>query len=100
MKTIIIFTAGSIANYVINQIATHPQVIDVLLGCLVGALLALLLAMLFIGPSDRTQQQVPKPVTPKVNKTQRKPRRIIEQPAKAQYGLNIFNYQPTEWGIA
>lgn len=95
MKTIFIFVAGSTFPGIINQITAHPQIVDIALGILLGALLGLLVATVFVGPTP-----TPKVVTPKVNKT-RKPRRIIEQSTpKAQYGLNIFNYTPTEWGIA
>jgi len=94
MKTIFIFVAGSTFPGIINQITAHPQIVDIALGILLGALLGLLVATVFVGPTP-----TPKVVTPKVNKT-RKTKRIIEQPAKAQYGLNIFNYTPTEWGIA
>lgn len=80
-----------IAGYYLPSVAAHIS-LDVCLGLAAGVLLGLLVAMLLVGPT-------PKPVTPKV-KTQRRPRKIIEQPAKTQYGLNIFNYQPTEWGIA
>ncbi|TXH52632.1 MAG: hypothetical protein E6Q97_15275 [Desulfurellales bacterium] len=82
-----------IAGYYLPSVATHIS-LDVCLGIVAGILFGMLVAMIAIGPT-------PKPVTPRVNKTVRKPRRIIEQPAsKAQHGLNIFNYQPTEWGIA
>lgn len=102
MKTIFIFTAGSIANFIIAEIAAHPQIIDVVLGVLLGALFALLMAVIFVGPSESEQkQETQKPQTQPRKPAQRKPRRIIEQSTpKAQYGLNIFNYTPTEWGIA
>ena len=97
MKTIFIFTSGGIATIVGNQIAAHPQIIDIALGVLLGVLFGLLCACLFVGPSKPKQ----KPQTQTRKPAQRKPRRIIEQSTpKAQYGLNIFNYTPTEWGIA
>jgi len=85
-----------IAGYLLPSISQHVS-LDVCLGIAAGVLFGLLVAMLFIGPTPRPQ---PKPVIPRVNKTVRKPRKIIEQPAKVQYGLSIFNYTPTEWGIA
>ncbi len=91
MKTIIIFAAGSIANFVIAQIAAHPQIIDIVLGILVGALFALLLAVIFVGPTQTEQKpQARKP-------TQRKPRRIIEQTAPKDWTFTPINY---EWSAA
>lgn len=89
MKYLITLTAG----YLLPSIAPYIN-LDVVLGIAAGVLLGLLLAMLFIGPTPE-----PKAQPAKVAKM-RKPRRIIEQPAKMQYGLSIFNYTPTEWGIA
>lgn len=82
-----------IAGYYLPSVAQHIS-LDVCLGLAAGVLFGLLMAMLFVGPTP-----APKAVTPRV-KTQRRPRRIIEQATQAQHGLNIFNYQPTEWGIA
>ncbi len=84
MKYLITLVAG----YYLPALVNHIN-LDMILGIAVGLLLGLLLAMLFVGPS--------KPVTPKVK---RKPRKIIEQPTKMQYGLSVFDYTPTEWGIA
>lgn len=87
MKYLITLVAG----YYLPALVTHIN-LDMILGIAVGVLLGLLMAMLFVGPSQK-----PKPVTPKVK---RKARKIIEQPTKVQYGLSIFDYTPTEWGIA
>lgn len=74
MKTLFIFSAGSIANFIIAEIAAHPQIIDVILGILVGALFALLMAVIFVGPSKPKQkQETQKPTTQKSNKP-RKPK--------------------------
>lgn len=85
-----------IAGYYLPSVASHIN-LDIVLGIVAGVLFGLLLAMLFIGP---TPTPAPKAVTPRVNKTVRKPRKIIERPVKVQYGLSISNYTPTEWGIA
>ncbi len=82
-----------VAGYYLPSVAAHIS-LDVFLGILTGVLFGLLVAMIAIGPTPAQKQPA------KVAKV-RKPRRIIEQPTpKAQHGLNIFNYQPTEWGIA
>ncbi len=99
MKTIFIFVAGSIAPGILNQIAAHPQIIDVALGILLGVLFGLLCACVFVGPTPKnTKKSIV--VAKKYQKIDCQPRKIIEQPVKTQYGLSIFNYQPTEWGIA
>ncbi len=92
MKYILTLVAG----YLLPSVAPHVS-LDVCLGIAAGVLFGLLVAMLFIGP---TPALAPQPVTPRVNKTVRKPRKIIERPVKVQYGLSISNYTPTEWGIA
>lgn len=89
MKTIFIFTSGGIATIVGNQIAAHPQIIDIALGVLLGLLFGLLVAVVLIGPSQPEQKQ--EVVTPKVNKT-RKPRRIIEQTAQQGWTFTPVNY--------
>lgn len=78
-----------IAGYLLPSVAPYINV-DVCLGIVAGVLLGLLLAMLFIGPT-------PKPITPKVNKTVRKPRRIIEQPTPKEWTFTPVNY---EWSAA
>lgn len=88
MKTIFIFTSGGIATIVGNQIAAHPQIIDVILGVLLGVLLALLLAVIFVGPSKPEQ----KPKTQTRKPTQRKPRRIIEQATPKDWTFTPINY--------
>ena len=92
VKYAITLFAGYYAPAILNHIN-----IDICLGIAAGVLFGLLVAMLFIGP---TPALAPQPVTPRVNKTVRKPRKIIERPVKVQYGLSISNYTPTEWGIA
>ncbi len=92
MKYLITLFVG----YLLPSVSQHVS-LDVCLGIAAGVLFGLLVAMLFVGP---TPTPPPQPATPKVNKTVRKPRKIIERPAKVQYGLSIFNYTPTEWGIA
>ncbi len=90
MKYLITLVAG----YYLPALVNHIN-LDMILGIAVGLLLGLLLAMLFVGPSP-TQKPHAQPRKP----AQRKPRRIIEQPTKMQYGLSVFDYTPTEWGIA
>ena len=87
MKTIFIFAAGSFVPGILNQIITHPQIIDVALGCLLGVLFGLLCACVFVGPTPK-----PKVLTQKVNKTVHKPRRIIEQPAAKGWTFTPMNY--------
>lgn len=78
-----------VAGYYLPSITQHIS-LDVVLGIVAGVLLGLLLAMLFVGPT-------PKAVTPRVNKTVRKPRRIIEQPTPKEWTFTPVNY---EWSAA
>lgn len=79
MKYAIVYlTAGSFIPGILNQIITHPHVVDVALGVLVGALFAMLMAFLFVGPSE-----TPSTRHDTVKATVRKPtRRIINSTAK------------------
>lgn len=79
-----------IAGYLLPSISQHVS-LDVCLGIAAGVLLGLLVATVVIGPTP-----APKPVTPKVNKT-RKPRRIIEQPARKEWTFTPINYPVAEW---
>lgn len=76
-----------IAGYYLPSIAQHAS-LDVCLGIAVGVLLGLLLALLFVGPT-------PKPVTPKVNKSVRKPKNY-----QMQHGIKIYRYPVAEWSAA
>lgn len=78
-----------IAGYLLPSVAPYINV-DVCLGILTGVLFGLLVAMIAIGPT-------PKAVTPKVNRTVRKPRRIIEQAAPKEWTFTPVNY---EWSAA
>jgi len=101
MKTVFVFSTGSFATVILNQIITHPQIVDVALGCLLGVLFGLLCACVFVGPTEDKQTDNKKQEkTDSKPKTKRQPRKIIEQAGQIQHGLNVFNYQPTEWGIA
>lgn len=90
MKTIFIFAAGSFVPGILNQIITHPAIVDVALGCLLGVLFGLLCACVFVGPTPEQQkqekQQEDKP------KTKRQPRKIIEQPAAKGWTFTPVNY--------
>lgn len=79
MKTIFIFAAGSTFPGILNQIITHPAIVDVALGCLLGVLFGLLCACVFVGPSE-----TPAPRHAPAKATVRKPtqRRIINSTAK------------------
>lgn len=94
MKILFYLSIGSFLPGTLNFIVSHPQLVDTALGILTGLLLGLLVAMLFVGP---TPTPAPKAVTPKVNKTVRKPRRIIEQPAPKEWTFTPVNY---EWSVA
>ncbi len=73
--------------------------LDAILGIVAGLSFGLLCVMVFVGPTPAPRHAPAKAIVRKPS--QRKPRRIIEQSTpKAQYGLSIFNYTPTEWGIA
>lgn len=76
-----------IAGYYLPNVAAHIS-LDVCLGIMAGILFGMLVAMIAIGPT-------PKPVTPRVNKTVRKPKAY-----QVQHGVQIFNYPVAEWSAA
>ncbi len=86
MKYLITLLVG----YLLPSVAAHIN-LDVVLGIAAGVLFGLLVAMLLVGP---TPTPVTKPA--KVAKV-RKPRRIIEQPARKEWTFTPINY---EWSAA
>ena len=90
-----------IAGYLLPSVAPHVS-LDVCLGIAAGVLFGLLVAMLFIGP---TPALAPQPVTPRVNKTQRKPKAVsiiakatdYELFPKSVANMPVVNY---EWSAA
>ena len=90
-----------IAGYLLPSVAPHVS-LDVCLGIAAGVLFGLLVAMLFIGP---TPALAPQPVTPRVNKTQRKPKTAsviakatdYELFPKSVANMPVVNY---EWSAA
>jgi len=82
-----------IVGYLLPGIAQHVS-LDVCLGIVAGVLFGLLVAMLFVGPTPAPK---PKNVTPRVNKTQRKPRKIIEQATPKEWTFTPLHY---EWSVA
>jgi len=75
-----------IAGYYLPSVAPYIN-LDIVLGITAGVLFGLLLAILFVGPTPKQ-----KPVTRKINRTARKPRRIIEQPAPKEWTFTPINY--------
>jgi hypothetical protein len=90
---IIYLSLGSIIPSILNQIVTHPAIVDVALGCLLGVLFGLLCACVFVGPT-------PAPRHAPVKATVRKPtqRRIINSTAKQP--AYVFVPQNYEWSAA
>jgi len=84
---IIYLSLGSIIPSILNQIITHPAIVDVALGCLLGVLFGLLCACVFVGPT-------PAPRHAPAKATVRKPtrRKIIEQPATKAWTFTPVNY--------
>ena len=76
-----------IAGYLLPSISQHVS-LDVCLGIAAGVLFGLLVAMLFVGPTPRKPERA---ITPRV-KTQRRPRKIIEQTAPQGWTFTPVNY--------